>query len=121
MQTKLVVMGATALLILLGDLRRFTRDLDLTVALDLNEFDQLTHQLARIGWKPSPRLEHRWIAPRQTIVDLLPAGPILRRQGAITWPVSQFTMSTKRMAIACSQTRYLTRNFQTSNLPLRFS
>ncbi|HXB70826.1 MAG TPA: nucleotidyl transferase AbiEii/AbiGii toxin family protein [Candidatus Acidoferrales bacterium] len=75
MQAELVVIGATALLILLGDLRRFTRDVDLTVALDLNDFDRLTSRLASIGWASSARQEHRWIAPRQTIVDLIPAGP----------------------------------------------
>ncbi len=89
----LVVIGATSLLILLGDLGRFTRDVDLAVALDFDEFERLTMRLAAIGWAPSPKLEHRWIAPRRTIIDLLPAGAELRRGGSITWPASQFKMS----------------------------
>jgi predicted nucleotidyltransferase len=87
------VIGATSLLILTGDLGRFTRDVDLTVALEFNEFERLTMRLAAIGWTPAPKLEHRWIAPRRTIVDLLPAGADLRRCGSITWPASRFKMS----------------------------
>jgi predicted nucleotidyltransferase len=89
----LVVIGATSLLILMGDLGRFTRDVDLTVALDFHEFERLTMRLAAIGWTQAPKLEHRWIAPRGTIIDLLPAGPELRRSGSLTWPASQFKMS----------------------------
>lgn len=89
----LVVIGATSLLMLLGDIGRFTRDVDLTVALDFNDFERLTTRLAAIGWTPAPKLEHRWIAVRRTVVDLLPAGPDLRRIGSITWPTSQFKMS----------------------------
>ena len=89
----LVVIGATSLLLHMGDLGRFTRDVDLTVALDLDEFESLTSRLTAIGWTPAAKLEHRWTAPRQTIVDLLPAGPELRRHGSIIWPASQFLMS----------------------------
>jgi predicted nucleotidyltransferase len=89
----LVVIGATSLLLLVGDLGRFTRDLDLTVALDLDEFGRLADRLTAAGWKRAPNLEHRWIAQRKTIVDLLPAGPNLRRDGSILWPESQFRMS----------------------------
>jgi predicted nucleotidyltransferase len=45
------------------------------------------------GWAPSPKLEHRWVAPRRTIIDPLPDGDNLRRSGSITWPASQFKMS----------------------------
>jgi predicted nucleotidyltransferase len=89
----LVIIGATSLLLSIGQLGRFTRDVDVTVPLDLEEFALLTGRLNSDGWKQTPKLEHRWIAPRQTIVDLLPAGPGLRRQGSIVWPVSQLTMS----------------------------
>jgi predicted nucleotidyltransferase len=88
----LVVIGATSLLILMGDLGRFTRDVDLTVARDFDEFERLTMRLAAIGWTLAPKLEHRWIAPRRTIKNLL-AGAELRRSGSITWPASQFKMS----------------------------
>ena len=47
-QTDLVLIGAMALVILFGDLQRFTRDLDLTVALDLNDLGAAT-----LGRRPS--------------------------------------------------------------------
>lgn len=93
MGADVVVIGATALLLSIGDLGRFTRDVDLTVALDLSEFGQLIRRLLATGWKQALRLEHRWVGPRQTLVDLLPAGPTLRRSGSILWPESQFRMS----------------------------
>ena len=77
----------------MGHLGRFTRDVDLTVSLDFDEFERLTMRLAAIEWAPLPKLEHRWVAPRPTIIDLLPAGAELRRSGSITWPASQFKMS----------------------------
>ena len=89
----LVVIGATSLLLSMGDLGRYTHDVDLTVALDLDEFPRLIQRLAQAGWKQAPKLEHRWAAPHQTIVDLLPAGPKLCRVGSLLWPVSEFTMS----------------------------
>jgi predicted nucleotidyltransferase len=92
MGADLVVIGATSLLILMGDLGHFTRDVDLTVALDFDGFERLTTLLTAIGWTPVPKLERRWIAPRRTIIDLLPAGAELRRSGSITWPVSRFKM-----------------------------
>jgi predicted nucleotidyltransferase len=89
----LVLIGAMSLLVSMGDIGRFTRDVDLTVALDLDKFAQLTDRLAAAGWARTLRLEHRWIAPHQTMVDLLPAGPKLRGAGSIQWPISEFAMS----------------------------
>jgi predicted nucleotidyltransferase len=51
MGTDVVVIGATALLLSIGDLGRFTRDVDFTVALDLSEFGQLIQRLLATGWK----------------------------------------------------------------------
>ncbi len=93
MDADVVIIAATALLLSVGDIGRFTLDVDLTVALDLHEFSQLIQRLLAIGWKQSSKLEHRWVAPRQTILDLLPAGPALRRIGSILWPTSQFRMT----------------------------
>ena len=88
-----VLIGAMSLIVSMDDIGRFTRDVDLTVALDLDEFALLTDRLTAAGWTRVPRLEHRWIAPRKTIVDLLPAGPKLRSAGSIEWPLSHFAMS----------------------------
>ena len=50
LQADLVVIGAMSLLVCLTDIRRFTRDVDLTVALDLDEFGVLTDRLSAAGW-----------------------------------------------------------------------
>jgi predicted nucleotidyltransferase len=93
LEAALVLIGAMSLIVSMDDIGRFTRDVDLTVALDLDEFALLTDRLTAAGWTRVPRLERRWIAPRKTIVDLLPAGPKLRSAGSIEWPLSQFAMS----------------------------
>jgi predicted nucleotidyltransferase len=93
MHADLVIIGATAILIHLRDLGRLTRDIDLTVALDLDDFRSLTQALDAEGWRSAAKLEQRWITPAQTIIDLLPAGPGLRRAGRIVWPESEFEMS----------------------------
>ncbi len=93
LRADLVVIGATSLLVTFGDIGRFTRDVDLTVALDLDEFARLTDRLLAAGWMRASGLEHRWVAPHRTVIDLLPAGPGLRSAGSIEWPVSQFAMS----------------------------
>ena len=59
----------------------------------MTDFAQLTDRLTATGWKQAPTLEHRWLSPGQTIVDLLPAGPALRHRGSMVWPLSQLTMS----------------------------
>jgi predicted nucleotidyltransferase len=93
LEAALVLIGAMSLIVCMDDIGRFTRGVDLTAALDLDEFALLADRLTAAGWTQAPRLEHRWIAPRKTIVDLLPAGPKLRSAGSIEWPLSQFAMS----------------------------
>jgi hypothetical protein len=51
LRADLVVIGATSLLLSIGDLGRFTRDVDLTVALDLDEFAHLADRLTAAGWQ----------------------------------------------------------------------
>ena len=50
MHADLVVIGATAILIQLADLGRLTRDIDLTVALDLDDFRVLSDVLEAAGF-----------------------------------------------------------------------
>lgn len=89
----LVLIGAMSLLVSMGDIGRFTRDVDLTVALDLDEFARLADRLTKAGWTRAPKLEHRWMLPHETTVELLPAGPKLRSAGSIQWPIGEFAMS----------------------------
>lgn len=93
LKADLVMIGAMSLLVWMSDIHRFTRDVDLTVALDLDDFVRLTDRLTAAGWIRVPRMEPRWIAPHQTMIDLLPAGPKLRGAGSVQWPISQFNMS----------------------------
>ncbi len=88
-----VVIGATAIMVQLGDLGRLTRDIDLTVALDLDDFRSLSIALESAGWQRMAKQEHRWTTQTDTIIDLLPAGPRLRAAGKIIWPESEFEMS----------------------------
>lgn len=59
MEAALVLIGAMSLIVSMDDIGRFTRDVDLTVALDLHEFALLTDRLTAAGWTRVPRLEHR--------------------------------------------------------------
>ena len=93
MGADLVIIGATAIMVQLGDLGRLTRDIDLTVALDLDNVRSLSTELGSANWQRMTKPEHRWVTPTGTIIDLLPAGPRLRAAGKIIWPESEFEMS----------------------------
>jgi len=79
--------------IFVDDPHRQTIDIDLAVALDLADMAGFEESLLALGWKRSHRLEHRWVAGRGTLIDLLPAGEQLRAQGRIEWAKSGLTMS----------------------------
>jgi len=86
------IIGAAALLCFV-DIGRFTRDIDLVVALDLEDFTAFADELRTRGWTQEARSEHRWRGPSGSIIDLLPAGPGLRKAKRIIWPDSEFEMS----------------------------
>jgi predicted nucleotidyltransferase len=89
---EMVIIGAAALRCFI-ELGRFTRDIDVAVALELDDFAAFSAELQTQGWKAEPAREHRWRGPRSSLVDLLPAGPSLRASGQLIWPDSQFAMS----------------------------
>lgn len=72
---------------------RYTTDIDLTVALDLDDFAGLARMLTKLGWERDQKREHRWRSPRGTLIDLLPAGTKLREAKMLIWPESRFLMS----------------------------
>ncbi len=86
------IIGAAALRCFI-DLGRFTRDIDVVVALDLDDFAAFSDELKSRKWSPEHAREHRWRGPRGSVIDLLPAGPNLRAAGRVIWPKSQFGMS----------------------------
>lgn len=57
------------------------------------------------GWSADPRAEHRWLAPEDVKVDILPAGPNLRRAGTLRWPRSGNEMSLLDQKLAFEQAR----------------
>ena len=89
----LVIIGAVAFLCFLNDLGRFTRDIDLVIALDLERFPEFAAMLRSHGWTMQSRLEHRWLSKNGSVIDLLPAGPKLRAEKRIVWPESQLSMN----------------------------
>ena len=89
---EIVLIGATALLLQFENLARYTKDIDIALALDLEDFEHFTRQLRDAAWQRDLKIKHRWRGSSATIVDLLPAGPKLRMEGRITWPASGFSM-----------------------------
>lgn len=89
---EVTIIGAAALLCFV-DLERFTRDVDLVLALDLEDFATFSAELKTRGWTQEPGREQRWRGPSGSSIDLMPAGPNLRAAKRIVWPESQFAMS----------------------------
>ncbi len=81
-----VIIGATAYRAFMADSQRFTEDIDVVVALDLDEFSDLENELTSRGWSRRPGREQRWTTPNGSLMDILPAGPQLRATGELTWP-----------------------------------
>src|SRR5262249_48497365 len=75
------------------DFYRPTYDVDTAVAVDFDDFPGLVDRLVAEGWKQEPKREHRWHTPEGARIDLPPAGPALRRQGHLEWPISRVKMS----------------------------
>lgn len=88
-----VIIGAVALACFIDAIGRHTYDVDLVIALDLDDFQKLVTVLGTVGWRRDPTHEHRWHSPRGSRIDLLPAGPALRAAGRVVCPESQFEMN----------------------------
>jgi len=88
----IAIIGAAALQCFM-DVPRSTNDVDLVVALDLENFAVFVNALEATGWLQEERCEHRWRGPSGSIIDLVPAGPGLRAEREVVWPESEFAMS----------------------------
>jgi predicted nucleotidyltransferase len=88
----IVVIGAMALRVWIPDVHRLTEDVDVAVALDLDEFTSLTARLTEFGWRPDTRWEPRWHSRGGARVDLLPLGQRARLQKQIVWPRAETVM-----------------------------
>jgi hypothetical protein len=79
----IVIIGAAALLCFM-DIGRFTRDIDLVLALDLEGFTAFADDLRTLGWTQEERREHRWRGPSGSIIDLLrPVPNFAKRHGLL--------------------------------------
>jgi predicted nucleotidyltransferase len=89
----MVLIGAIAYRFWLPDEHRMTEDVDVVLALDLDELPQVTDTLLAVGWRQDHHREHRWHAPGGARFDLLPVGPKARREQQIVWPQSESRMT----------------------------
>jgi predicted nucleotidyltransferase len=88
-----VLIGAMAYRVWIHDLHRHTLDIDFAIAVDLDDYERLVALLREAGWEQEARREHRWTTPSGVRIDLLPAGPQLRRERILRWPASGMEMS----------------------------
>jgi predicted nucleotidyltransferase len=79
----IVVIGATALGFYYDMTWRQTADVDLVVAVEIDEFPGPL--AGRAGWAASPDREHEFRSPNGSKVDILPAGDELLRTGTLIW------------------------------------
>jgi predicted nucleotidyltransferase len=93
LHAEIVVIGAMAYLSWIEDHHRHTLDIDVAVAVDLDDYHRLARLLHTAGWEQEVKREHRWTAPEGTRVDIIPAGPALRARKVLDWPVSGMRMS----------------------------
>ncbi len=63
-QSDLVIVGAIAYQHYFLDDERHTGDIDLAIALDLEDFDELKQRLLAMGWSNLAAREHRWVSQR---------------------------------------------------------
>lgn len=98
-----VLVGASALACFLGFRWRATNDIDISVSIELDAMPAGLDQLS--GWSSDPRVEHRWLTPEGVKVDIIPAGPELRRVGTLRWPRSGNEMSLVGQRLAFEQAR----------------
>ncbi len=93
LNTEMVIIGAMAYLMWIQDPSRHTLDIDVAVAVDLDDYHRLTLLLQAAGWEQESKREHRWTTPEGVRMDIIPAGPVLRARQFLEWPVSGLRMS----------------------------
>lgn len=88
---RFAVIGASALACFMDMRWRQTHDLDLALAASLEGLSSTLDSLP--GWAHDPRIEHRWLAPGEVRVDIVPAGSEALQRGELIWPKSGRRMS----------------------------
>ena len=59
LNTQLIIIGAMAYRFHFPEIERYTTDIDLTVALDLDDFAELEVKIGKLGWERDKKKEHR--------------------------------------------------------------
>jgi len=88
---KIVLVGASALSCFLDMNWRQTHDLDVSVAISLEQYPRALTTLA--GWTKDPMLEPRWHSPDGVRVDIIPAGTEELVARRVVWPETQWLMN----------------------------
>lgn len=96
--TRFVLIGASAMRLLLGDRSRETYDLDLILGVPLDRYPADLE--AEAGWSRHPKREHTWVAPGDVYVDVLPVNADKGEPSVVTWPQSGFQMSVVGLQLA---------------------
>jgi len=90
-EARIALIGATALGYHLAMTWRRTADIDLILAISASELDTLVSALP--GWQRDPKHEHRWNAPHNVRVDLVPAPPDALHSRQLVWPNTKEVMN----------------------------
>lgn len=93
-----VLVGATAWNHHIALRWRQTHDLDVTIAVALDDLDAARARLP--GWTRDPRVPHRWTSPLRAKVDVVPAGVDVRPDATLTWPDSGAVMDLTGLDLA---------------------
>jgi len=91
---ELVIIGACAYQHHFSNEERFTSDIDIVGAFELDEFFELEKRLQYAEWsQESPDEPHRWKSKNDSYIDLIPAGERLREQKKVIWPDSGYKLT----------------------------
>jgi len=93
LHAEMVVIGAMAYLSWIEDRHRHTLDIDVAVAVDLDDYQRLVALLRSARWQQDLKREHRWTTPEGIRIDIIPAGPALCASNVLEWPISGMRMS----------------------------
>jgi predicted nucleotidyltransferase len=92
----MVIIGATALGLFVEMRWRQTADLDLVIAIGVDDLQAIAQ---RPGWQQSALRQHEFRSPQGARMDILPAAAALIERGALAWP-SGHVMSLAGMDLA---------------------
>jgi predicted nucleotidyltransferase len=100
------LIGASALGAHMDCYWRQTYDLDVTVAVSVDELTEKINGLT--DWIQHPKLEHQWTSPGNVHIDILPAGPDSERENPLIWPKSRQVMQLRGFRLVFQHAKPMT-------------